>query len=221
MNTWDDMQFWSSKEWEIVQERLDKDIFNPARESIFAAFDATPLDKVKVAILGQDPYPDPRLATGLAFSIPEDIQGFPPTLDTIFKEYCNDLHLPYPSSGDLRPWCSRGVFLYNVIPTCDSYRSLSNDWPEWSVLSREVVETLCKEGVVIVLLGRKARELRDIVNYYEVLTPKENILIELCHPSTRAIANAKTEAKFLGSRLFSRANEALVTLGRGTIDWRL
>lgn len=219
MNTWDDLTYWSSPEWRIVQDRLSKCKFNPRQENLFNALDAVPLVEVKVAILGQDPYPDPRMATGIAFSIPEDIVGFPPTLETIFKEYQDDLGLPKPTHGSLNYWCSQGVLLWNVIPSCEQLKSLSHDWYEWRVLTNQMVEALCKEGVVFVLLGAKARGFREIINYYELVSPGENILIELCHPSPRA--NASSKAKFLGSRIFSTINDSLAALGRYHINWRL
>jgi uracil-DNA glycosylase len=226
MESWDDLQFWSSKEWQTIQERLDaleaeSRGYNPDRVNLFASLDNIDFPSVRVAIVGQDPYPNPRLATGVAFSIPDDVVGFPPTLRTIFDEYANDLGLSIPPCGDLLDWSSRGVLLYNSIPTCESWKSMSHDWPEWEVLTREVIEELCKQGIVFVLLGAKARSYVDIINYYDYLTPGENICIELCHPSPRASFNARTETKFVGSRLFSRINDALETLGYLPINWRL
>jgi len=223
---WDDLNFWSSLAWSNVQEKLDEYTrssvqINPSRELMFRALDLIDLNHVNVCIMGQDPYPDPRLACGLAFSIPPYMTGFPPTLDYIFKEYCSDLHYPYPTCGDLTPWVSQGVLLWNAIPSCEANKSLSLDWDEWKVLTSEIVEALCKEGIVFVLLGGKARSFADVINYYEVVKPRENILIELCHPSPRANMRSRTEAKFLGSRLFSKINDSLETLGRPTIDWRL
>lgn len=226
MQTWEDLKFWDSPEWRSAQEKLDaleaNNIrYNPDRINLFDCFDNIEFSNVKVAIIGQDPYPDPRLATGVAFSIPDTVVDFPPTLRTIFDEYTNDLGLPIPSCGDLLDWCSRGVLLYNSIPTCLSFKSLSHEWPEWDVLTREVIEELCKEGIVFVLLGAKARSYVDIINYYHYLSPGENVCIELCHPSPRASVNARTETKFVGSRLFSRINDALESLGYLPIDWRL
>jgi uracil-DNA glycosylase len=218
---WDDLPYWDSEDWRIVQDRLDVSKFNPARENLFASLDAVPLEDVKVAIIGQDPYPDPRMATGLAFSIPEEAVGYPPTLETIFKEYQDDLHYPYPSCGSLRPWADRGVLLWNCIPSCAPWKSLSHDWPEWEPLSSQIIEELCKQGIVFVLLGGKARRYADVINYYEVLTPQENILLEYCHPSPRANASSRTSARFCGSRVFTRINDSLESLGRTPINWRL
>lgn len=220
--TWDELQYWRSDDWIKVQERLDdcdrRGIsYCPGRHNLFRSLDDIEVGAVKVAIIGQDPYPNPIHATGLAFSIPADQVGLPPTLETIFKEYTNDLHYPTPSCGDLSDWSRRGVLLWNAIPSCQSFKSASHDWPEWRSLTEEITHTLAKEGIVFVLLGSLARSLSTIVNIYS----EENRVIELCHPSPRAVANAKTEAKFLGSRVFSRANDYLVSLGRSPIDWRL
>lgn len=225
MNTWEDLSFWRSKEWASAQEKLDAMEtsgirYNPDRSNLFACFDNCPLDTVRVAIVGQDPYPDPRLANGMAFSIPSEISGFPPTLTTIFKEYVNDLGLPCPTTGDLTPWCNQGVLLYNTYTTCNTGRSLSNVWYEWYTLSTEVLNVLSPRPIVIILLGTHSRTLSNIIRYHQYLGSKVK-LIELVHPSPRANIKAKTEVKFIGSRLFSRTNDYLVSLGKKPVDFRL
>ena len=103
IQNWDDLDYWSSEDWKNVQEKLDEvgDRCNPSRERIFLPFDLCPLLLTKVVILGQDPYPDPMMATGLAFSIPKGAAYVPPSLDNIFREYCTDLHDNRRSHGNL------------------------------------------------------------------------------------------------------------------------
>lgn len=228
VKTWDDMNFWNTGEWDVIQERLD-DLdklrkqgddggwYNPTRSNLFAALDQTPLSQVKVAIFGQDPYPDARYATGVAFSIPEGFKpkDFPPTLVNIFKEYSDDLHLSSPSSGDLTPWCERGVFLWNVTPL---YRkeTVNNpkDWPEWWDLNQEIIEVLNAQSVVFVFLGARAREYAAQVD-----TSRNNRIIETSHPSPLGSLSGRNP--FLGSRIFSRINGYLSEINNDTIDWRL
>lgn len=221
MKSWDDLLFWQSEDWASVQRRLHElDMaevrYCPDYPDVFSSFKATPFDSVRVAIIGQDPYPDPQYATGLAFSIPRGCVGFPPTLETIFKEYEHDLHYPAPTSGDLSDWAHRGVFLWNILPTCSAGKSQSHDWPEYGRLSKEVIESLVTKKVVLVFLGAKAR------SYVPLVYNLSNIrYLELSHPSPRANLRSRTETKFIGSRVFTRVNDYLCSLGLDPIDWRL
>lgn len=224
MNGWDQLPFWLSEDWLNVQSRLademgDKIRVCPAPDSIFRALDEVPFNEVRVAIVGQDPYPNPACATGLAFSIPKDLAYIPPTLRTILREYSDDLHLPVPAHGDLSSWCRSGVLLWNALPTCRAFASLSHDWPEWRRLTDEVVERLCKRGVVIVLVGAIARRHAETVNYYELVNPGANVCITVSHPSPRGRHQGRSP--FVGSRLFSKINAGCVSLGYEKIDWRL
>lgn len=217
MTTWDDLKFWKTGEWQVMQERLDdwdarKIKYCPKREFVFASLDEVPLTEVKVLILGQDPYPDPKYATGVAFSIPPNVKKFPPTLDMIFKEYVNDLHYDYPTSGDLRPWLRQGVLLSNSIPTCYEGDSLSHNYPEWTTFTRELVETVSRFEIVCCFLGSIARE-------HAKYCDNASKVIEASHPSPRG--NRFGKQPFIGSRIFSRINAELKTLGKTPINWRL
>jgi len=146
------LDYWQSGEWQVCNERL-KDMektgvtYNPARAQLFAALRATSDRDVRVVIIGQDPYPDGRFATGFAFSIPETFtrENFPPTLNVIFKEYVSDLGYSFPHTGDLSRWTAQGVLLWNAIPTCQSGRSLSHDWEEYSFLTKEIINVCLNE----------------------------------------------------------------------------
>lgn len=225
INGWEFLSFFNSGEWQVCDERL-KDLertnrrighdgYNPGRKSLFKALQSTPYEKVRVVLLGQDPYPQERFATGLAFSIPGDIPSsdFPPTLKTVFTEYSSDLHYGQPKSGDLSRWATQGVLLWNTVPSTTSGQSLSHDWLEWSFLTSEIIKALSEKGVVFALLGQVARRHLsdiDITNNSVVLTS---------HPSPRGSRASNTP--FLGSRLFSTINDKLNDMGLEPVDWKL
>jgi len=228
--TWDELPFWLSEDWLNVQERLhglddkvgDKVSFCPGYNNLFRAFDETPLDQVRVAIVGQDPYSNPVNATGLAFSIPKSVSYIPPSLKTILREYSDDLHLPIPAHGDLSSWARSGVLLWNALPTCACFNSMSHDWPEWRRLTDEVIERLCRRGAVFVLVGAIARRHAETINYYELVNPRANVCITVSHPAADRYRGRRSRlTPFVGSRIFSKVNHALSQLGHETIDWRL
>ncbi len=221
MSSWKELKFWDSGEHQVIQERLEdllaiKKTFNPTKDKLYAALDATPFDKVKVVIIGQDPYPDQSVSTGLAFDIPKGKRKFPITLQTLFKEYCDDLHHPYPLSGSLRKWTEQGVLLWNAIPTCETNKSLSHyGWFEWHFLTKEIIEYLCshkEKGVVFCFLGSVPKEFSKYVT-----EPSKCFFTS--HPSPRGNMSSKTP--FLGSRMFTTVNDYLNQLELGPIDWRL
>ena len=217
IKTYWDLDFWETGEWQACEEKINDraSSINPSRDKTFAALRETPLSSVRVAIFGQDPYPDPDMCTGLAFSLPEGSKTIPPTLHTIYDEYASDLHYPPPVTGFLLPWAKQGVLLWNVIPVCEKWKSMSCDWVEWEFLNRELIEKLKEKGVVFVFLGGRARSYitKDL---YEA---KNCRVIEASHPSPRASRSANNP--FIGSRIFSRINQALNEIGLETIEWRL
>lgn len=221
IKSWEDLNFWESGEWQVVEEKLNdldrvKEIYNPDRENIFTALYASPFEKTKVAILGQDPYPDHKLAMGLAFSVPNTVKDFPPSLKMIFDEYEADLHLPRPTKGSLIPWAEQGVLLWNVVPSCSEGQSLSHDWEEWRYLTREIIENLRDKGTVFAFIGGRARDYAHLVHNQENCA-----VIETAHPSPRAHWNKNIKHPFVGSRIFSRINDSLVHLGHDPVEWRL
>lgn len=217
---WKDLDFWNSGEWQVVEEHLDelkrsKTTYNPERKALFASLDATPFAKCKAAIIGQDPYPDHSLCTGIAFSIPKDVQRYPPTLEMIFDEYETDLHYPRPKSGDLHKWCDEGVLLWNTIPTCLEGKSLSHQSLfEWGFLTKEIIERLSNKGVVFCFLGGIA----GTGSTYVSPTSKSSI-IKASHPSPRG--NKFSRVPFIGSRIFTTINDKLCDLGHSPVNWRL
>lgn len=210
-----DLDYWNSSEWATVKERLrDSDVrYNPKYSDLFNSLLAD-LSSVKVVLLGQDPYPDSRFATGYAFSIPAHYgpKDFPKSLQIIFKEYQSDLGYPGPNSGDLTKWKDQGVFLWNVIPSCEAGKPLSHDWSEYHNLTKEVISKLAERGIVFCLLGLVARRFVDGIS-------DNNEVLLTSHPSPLGQVNAKTP--FIGSRIFSTINDKLCGLGYPPIDWRL
>lgn len=216
LNAWN-LKFFDTGEWQAIEERLRDRleqgiVDNPDRGNLFAALDLVSPKNTKVVILGQDPYPSHDLACGIAFSIPSGQSKFPPTLINIFKEYSEDLGLPFPSSGSLVPWCRQGVLLLNVIPTCQAGLPGSHrDWTEWYLFTQEIMEKLNEQGAVVVTLGSFARTFVSDVEPSRVLS--------FSHPSP--MAALKGNHPFAGSRFFSRVNAKLVELGKDPINWRL
>lgn len=212
IETWDDLKYWSTGEWDVAQERLDKcGAYNPSMDNMFKSLLECPYPDVRVIIVGQDPYPNHLDATGLAFSVPAN-RRIPPTLANILNEYVCDLHLPHPATGDLTPWCAEGVLLWNAIPSCETNKSMSHDWEEWKFLTKEIIEKASAKGCVCVFLGAVARRFSVDVNPI-------SICLEYSHPSPRGAQ--KGIHPFVGSRIFTTINSHLNRMGLGYVDWNL
>lgn len=217
--TWDDLDYWRSGEWQVIQENLDAlekegRTLNPKRENLFRALDESPFEETRVAFYGQDPYPTHSHAHGLSFSVPQTVKTLPPTALAVGQELSHDLGLPAPKHFDLTPWAKQGVLLWNTIPSCEEGRSLSHaDWHEWTYLTTEITKKLSDKGIVFAFLGSRARD------YLKFVDDTKNTVILTSHPSPRG--SLKSNYPFVGSRLFSRINAALCDKGLGAIDWRL
>jgi uracil-DNA glycosylase len=210
-----DLNYWSSDAWYVAHDKLRwMNAVCPAKKDIFKALETLDPTSVKVAIIGQDPYPALGMATGIAFSIPPWIKKtqWPPTFNNFIEEYRFDTGFPEPATGDLSPWVTRGVFLWNAIPTCSLGRPLSHRWAEWVPLTTEIISKLSELRIVFVLLGGVARE-------YSVCVKPPSVCLEYSHPSPRGSMNSKRP--FKGSRLFTTVNAKLKELGKSPIDWRL
>lgn len=187
----------------ILEPLVGHDIA-PARDSIFRAF-LTPLDKVKVVILGQDPYPGIGVADGLAFSTLAGTSR-PASLRNIFKEYTTDLSYDLPQSNDLTPWATSGVLLLNrTLTTTIGSRNAHVD-SGWKELTAVVVQYLAQRDVVGILWGK----------YAEELSPYFQRSIISAHPSPLSAHRG-----FFGSRPFSRTNEFLLDMNISPVDWKL
>lgn len=210
IKSWKELKYFDYGEWDAYKDRLeDCGMYNSTLQAYRKI--KRPED-VKVVIMGQDPYPNPAHCSGVAFSLPADVLDIPPTLANIFREYIRDLHYPFPKSGELTPWTKQGVMLWNAVPTCTAFKSMSHyGWPEWRLLTQEIVESL--SGVVFVFVGSVARE------FVKYVDQGKNRVIETSHPSPRGQLHSKTP--FIGSRVFTTTNAKLVELGREPVDWRL
>lgn len=185
--------------------------FYPPAELVFNALALTPLDAVRVVLLGQDPYHGPGQAMGLCFSVPAGVPQ-PPSLQNICKELSADLGLPAPAGGDLTPWARQGVLLLNAVLTVSPRRAGSHAGKGWERFTDRVVRELSERraGIVFLLWGRYAQQKGLVVDR------SRHHVLEAAHPSPYSAANG-----FFGCRHFSKANGLLVADGREPIDWRL
>jgi uracil-DNA glycosylase len=182
----------------------------PAGPNVLRAF-TQPFDEVRVLIVGQDPYPTPGHAVGLAFSVDPCVRPLPRSLANIFREYSNDLGLPTPSNGDLSPWTDRGVLLLNRVLTVEPWHPGSHRGKGWEEVTEQAIKALVARpahALVAILWGRDARTLRPML--------ADVPCIESAHPSPMS-----ADRGFFGSRPFSRTNTMLAELGADPIDWTL
>lgn len=181
----------------------------PSGEQVLRAF-TQPMDEVRVLILGQDPYPSPGHAVGLAFSVPPNVHPLPRSLQNIFQELEADLGVPRPRNGDLSPWADRGVLLLNRVLTIGPGGSGSHRGKGWEIVTEQAISALSARGgpLVALLWGREAQALEPSLGEVPCLKSP--------HPSP---LSARTG--FFGSRPFSRANDLLRQQGADPIDWSL
>lgn len=206
MKSWDELSFFQEGRDYKVFSDLDRKVFYPPFRNWFRALQETPFDQVSVVILGQDPYPTPGVATGLAFSVSENVKKLPPTLRNIFTEYTRDLHHPWPRSGDLTPWTRQGVLLLNTALTVAPYRPGSHKGV-WEALTNEILDKTSQSNAVHILWGMDARTM-----FGSRGGPK----ITSSHPSPLSAHRG-----FFGSRPFSTCNGILAKLNREPINWKL
>lgn len=194
----------------LVKERQQGKVVYPPGPLIFNAFNSTPFDRVKVVIIGQDPYHGEGQAMGLSFSVPQGVT-IPASLVNIYKELRQDIGFTIPPHGDLSSWAQQGVFLLNAILTVEEKQPGSHKAIGWQTFTDAVISKLSelKEGLIFLLWGKFAQgkvELIDELRHY-VLTA--------AHPSPLA------GGAFMGNRHFSRTNEILVRQGLEPIQWQI
>lgn len=182
----------------------------PPGHLIFNAFNLCPFDKVKVVIIGQDPYHEPQQAMGLSFSVPEGVM-VPPSLVNIFKEIEQDLGTPVPHSGDLTRWARQGVLLLNATLTVRAHLANSHSRLGWDTFTDAVIRELNahREHIVYLLWGGYARGKKYLINQ------DRNLILESVHPSPLS-AN---RGGWFGNHQFSRCNEYLKANGEEPIVW--
>lgn len=181
----------------------------PPGNKIFHLFDICPFDKVRVVILGQDPYPAPGLYYGVCFSVPEGV-AVPDSLCNIFKEIHYDLGKPVPTSGNIDRWVEQGVFSMNSILTVRAYETGSHRNRGWERFTDAVIRKLSaqRDHLVFMLWGRTAQEKRSLID------EDKHLVLTAAHPSPRSAGRG-----FFGCRHFSRANAFLCSHGYDAIDW--
>lgn len=194
----------------LHKEKEDGKIIYPPGRLIFRAFELTPLDKVKVVILGQDPYHGPSQAMGLSFSVPDSVPA-PPSLKNIFKEIEDDLHIHMSGRTSLEPWARQGVLLLNAVLTVRANIAASHSNIGWQQFTDAVISCInarCS-GVVFLLWGNFARSKRGLID------TTRNYILEAAHPSPLA------RGAFFGCKHFSKTNAILCSEGRTPIDWQI
>lgn len=191
------------------EKREGKVIFPPGKD-IFRAFELTPLDSLKVVILGQDPYHGRGQAMGLSFSVPDGVPA-PPSLKNIFREIETDLGVKMSGRTNLEKWAEQGVLLLNAILTVREGAAASHSRIGWENFTDAVIRTISErcEGVVFMLWGNFARSKKALID------GSRHLILEAAHPSPLA------RGAFFGCRHFSAANSYLESRGRSGIDWRL
>ena len=199
--------------WLQAEEEAGKTVY-PPRGSRLKALELTPLDTVKVVILGQDPYHGPGQAMGLSFSVPEGVR-VPPSLVNIYKELEADLGIPRAAHGDLTHWARQGVLLLNNTLTVEAGRAGSHARRGWDAVTDACVAAVAarEEPSAFILWGSHAQAKASRI---EGLRDGRHLVVESPHPSPLSAHRG-----FFGSRPFSRTNSFLEKHGRGPIDWRV
>lgn len=194
----------------LHDEKARGAVIYPPGGLIFKAFDLCPLDKVKVVILGQDPYHGAGQAMGLSFSVPDGIPA-PPSLKNIFKEIESDLGIRMSGKPNLENWARQGVLLLNSILTVRSGEPASHNSIGWQAFTDQVIRTVSDrcEGVVFLFWGNYARAKSSLVDI------SRHHVLEAAHPSPLA------RGAFFGCRHFSKTNEILISEGKTPIEWQL
>ena len=194
----------------LKTERSQGKIIYPPGSYIFNAFEKTPFDKIKVVILGQDPYHGPGQAHGLCFSVPDGIAP-PPSLVNIFKELQEDVGISIPPHGNLTHWAEQGVFLLNASLTVRAGEPMSHSKIGWAEFTNTVIKKISggRKNIVFLLWGKFAQEKRMLID------ESKHLILKAAHPSPLSITG------FSGCRHFSKTNEYLMKNGIDPVDWQL
>ncbi len=194
----------------LKQEMKESQVF-PSRKNIFSAFKLTPYAKVKVLLLGQDPYHDDGQAHGLCFSVMPGVK-LPPSLRNIFKELDADLGIQCSGNGCLKHWATQGVLLLNTVLTVRAHEAASHQGRGWECFTDAVIQAvnMRSEPVVFVLWGGPAQKKATLID------SARHVIISGAHPSPLSAYRG-----FNGSRPFSKINHALIQFGHAPIDWRI
>lgn len=217
METWEEIvKYFQTNEFQelqtyIVKERENGKEILPQKSDVFKALNLTPLYNVKVVILGQDPYPNPQHAHGLAFSIPKTTKDVPKSLKNILKELETDLGIK-AKSANLENWAKQGVLLLNTVLTVEKGLSNSHHRIGWRPFTTEIIKTVNEEvdHCVFILWGRQAQEMKKLID------TQKHLIIESPHPSPLSAYRG-----FFGSKPFSKSNTYLSEHGIEPINWNI
>ncbi len=195
----------------ILDEKEKGNRVFPPGSLIFNAFNSTPFNKLKVVILGQDPYHGSGQAHGLSFSVPEGV-ALPPSLVNIFKEIKQELGFNIPRSGNLEPWATQGVFLLNAILTVNARQAASHRDAGWQIFTDKVIKTISelKQNVVFLLWGKFAAQKTELIDQ------SRHLILTAPHPSPFS-----AHSGFFGCGHFRQANDYLVNQGLKPINWSI
>lgn len=215
--SWDDFlqhefsQDYFRKLSEFLKKEYDTQTVYPPKKEVFSAFYYTDLDKVKVVILGQDPYHQPHQAMGMCFSVKPGVP-LPKSLVNIYQEIQDDLHIQMGRSGNLIPWAMQGVLLINSVLTVRQNQPNSHAGQGWEIFTDHVIQKLNEldQPMVFLLWGRNAR------NKKALLTNPNHLVLEAAHPSPLSAYNG-----FFGCRHFSKTNAFLKEKGLEEINWKI
>lgn len=196
----------------FVKNEYGKAVIYPPSEDIFNAFHYTPLHKVKVLLLGQDPYHNVHQAHGLSFSVLPDQKEIPPSLQNIYKELQDDIGCYIPNNGYLKKWADQGVLLLNTVLTVRAHQANSHQGKGWEQFTDAVIEAVNAQDrpIVYFLWGRPAQ------NKVPMLTNPKHLILKAPHPSPLSAYRG-----FFGCRHFSKANQFLEENGIEPIDWQI
>jgi len=195
----------------LKQEKAAGKTVYPPGPAIFNAFAFTPVDKVKVVLLGQDPYHGAGQAHGLSFSVPQGIPA-PPSLQNMFKELQSDCGLPIPNTGNLESWARQGVLLLNASLTVEAQRANSHAQIGWHLFTDAVIKAISDHcpAVVFLLWGRFAQSKATLID------GNKHLILMAAHPSPFSAYNG-----FFGCQHFSKANAWLISRGLAPVNWAL
>jgi uracil-DNA glycosylase len=196
-------QLLDKKEVDSVSQAIG-DRYQPELKKIFRAIDK-PANEIKVLILGQDPYPNPDYATGLAFSVPKNCRQLPASLKNIYQEIQNDLNIQR-DSGDLSDWADQGVMLLNRSLSIGSNGAESHRSKGWTEITQRIVKCVADRGAIGVLWGNDAQQMSSFFNPAKLITSP--------HPSPLSVYRG-----FFGSKPFSKVNQILIDQGDQPINW--
>jgi len=195
----------------LQEEKAAGKIIYPPGSLIFNAFNSTPFEKVRVVILGQDPYHGAGQAHGLCFSVQHGVKP-PPSLVNIYKELKDDVGFEIPKHGNLQKWTEQGVFLLNAMLTVEANQPASHQKKGWEEFTNAVIQKLSKErnGLIFILWGNFAQQKAVLID------ETKHTILKAAHPSPFSAYNG-----FFGCKHFSKTNEILKAIGEMEIDWQV